>query len=1458
MRLTAVTATRLVALILCVGKATSKCGQVCTSCVPCRSSCGPDEEATPAGVRQQDDFCKPKLTSHSELNKLRTCLCKRGYVRNAWGKCIRREDCYSCRHKANMDFNYCSSSCPETCGVHEQKNCSILCVRGCACAPGYSRLSPGGPCVRPDQCPIGPPAPAPTCPGPHQIYTACPSPCPITCANLNNPPRACPAICGDRHCVCVPGYLAAQENPLKCVPIDECPGREPRRCRGHHQRYTTCKPRCPATCAINGTRICLAGCAGEGCVCRPGYVILRENPLTCVRRQDCPAKPKVCTGPGQRFTTCKSRCPPTCWDNGPQVCTADCAGQGCECMQGFVQLQAKPLVCVRRDKCPAPPQQCLGENQIYTRCKSPCPATCLDFAVPRFCGNKCAGEGCVCKEGFVMLKKTPLKCVRPDQCTPAPEKCTGINQVYSRCKSRCPETCDEPGPRRCTNECAGVGCVCKPGFVQLYEQPLLCVPREQCPAKPQQCSGANQVYTSCKSSCPETCEDRGVGPRVCTANCAGQGCVCKEGYVVLSTNPLVCVLREQCPLKPTQCAGANQVYTNCKSRCPQTCSDNGPKACTLDCAGDGCVCKEGYVQLQDNPLICVRRDQCPARPQQCPGANQVFTKCKSRCPATCVDNGPRVCTADCAGQGCVCQEGYFQLQANPLICVSLEICESMADQWCPGGNQTYTSCKSSCPATCSNLGTSKCTKNCAGRGCVCKRGFVQLRADPLVCVRREDCQLSPGYCPGANQEYSSCKSTCPLTCSDSGPRPCTLECAGQGCVCKQGFVELQNNPLICVRRDQCPARPQQCPAPNQMFTTCKSQCPEKCSDKGPRPCTLDCAGQGCVCMEGYVQLKDEPLVCVPRSQCPEPPKVCKRANQEYTRCKQSCPATCSRRKGPTICSTECNGEGCACKKGSLQLQKRPLVCVTEEMCDFILQLRCPGEHQVYTPCKSLCPKTCADDETPQCADQCGGHGCVCEEGYVQLQADPLICVRRKDCPARPRQCKRPNQVYTPCKSRCPLTCSKKLPQVCTADCAGDGCVCKAGFFELQRKPLLCVSEETCDSAYQWCKGENQMYSFCKSRCPETCSDDGPRYCSNKCGGHGCVCRDGYVQLSADPLKCVSREQCPSVPKSCPVSNQVYTTCKSRCPATCTNKQPGPCTLECAGEGCVCKTGYVQLLEKPLICVRAAECPATPERCSGINQVYTDCKSPCPISCWDTKKIHACPPTCAGQGCECRRGTVMLRQTPLICVEPAQCFGIVDSADPDLGSKIKTAVSGGLHFPGAPVMPSEPSLPTTNASVGPSITALPPEQPKETPPPNLPPLPPLPSPKPRPVPSTPQVPTVPVPPPPPSVPTNPASPVVVPEAPPEVTKVPVQPSKPTLTPPSVPSAPAYPSTPVTPAQPSYPSGYPVTNMIPGAPVYPGVAMYPGASVISPAGVPMTPGGPFENEPAVKTLFNKAHY
>ncbi|XP_050048105.3 zonadhesin-like [Dermacentor andersoni] len=1529
MQLAAFTATCIVALFIYVDQATTTCTRPCTTCT---TTCGPLEVPTPAGTRAQDHFCKPSVTCQNEVNRLRVCVCKPGYVRNAWGHCIRKEDCCSCRRAANMDFNPCSSSCPKTCGVPENKDCSRLCVRGCACAPGYWRAYPHGPCVAPNQCPSGAPLPSPiTCPGPHQVYTACSSPCPITCANLNNPPTSCPAACGNQHCVCAPGYVALQLNPLTCVRIDECPGRE-RRCPGRNQKYTTCKSRCPATCAINRTRICLAECAGEGCVCRQGFVILQENPLICVRRKDCPAMgtPNKCPGPGEVFTTCKSRCPPTCWDSEPRNCTADCAGEGCVCREGFVQLQDRPLVCVRRDKCPAPPvtcsgahqvytpcksrcpatclnggrsvcsnecagqgcacrkgyfqlqaeplvcvteevcaimsqKQCSEENQVFTSCKSACPATCADHGVPRVCGNHCAGQGCVCKEGFVMLQEVPLKCVRRDQCTVVPQQCADENQEFTTCKSRCPETCNEPGPRSCTRDCAGEGCVCKRGFVQLHEHPLICVRRDKCPARPEQCAGANQVYTSCKSSCPETCTE--VGPRVCTANCVGQGCVCKEGYVELQANPLICVLREQCPSKPQQCVGANQVYTPCKSRCPRTCSDSGPRVCTRDCAGEGCVCKEGYIQLQENPLICVRSEQCPARPKQCTGANQVYTTCKSRCPATCTDSGPRACGDGCAGQGCVCKKGYFQLQAKPLICVSHEICDAMAEQWCPGENQVYTSCKSSCPATCSGEESGLCPNKCAGKGCVCKKGFVQLQAEPLVCVRRDNCPANPKYCAGANQVYSPCKSQCPATCSDYGPRECDRECAGKGCVCKEGFVELQQRPLICVRRDQCPARPERCPGPNQVFTLCKSKCPENCSDKGPRVCSADCAGQGCVCRQGYVQLKAEPLVCVRRAECPEKPKQCKRANQEYTSCRPGCPATCSG-KGPNTCSTECDGEGCACKKGFLQLQRRPLICVTEEICAVMAQQWCPGEHQVYTPCKSLCPETCSDDDTPECADECGGQGCVCEEGYVQLQAQPLICVRRKECPARQKKCKRANQVYTTCRSRCPPTCSDKVPQACGADCAGDGCVCKPGYFRLQKKPLLCVTEETCDSSYQVCNGTNQMFSLCKSLCPETCSDDGPRYCSSKCGGHGCVCKDGYVQLKAEPLTCVRREQCPFKPKVCPVSNQVYTTCKSRCPATCTNKEPGACTYECAGEGCVCKRGYVMLRETPLHCVRATECPATPERCPGVNQVYSNCKSPCPLTCWDSK-ARACPATCAGVGCECKKGTVMLREKPLTCVKPRQCFDIANAANPELIATMSEAITnssvgpGGLLFPEGHERPTQPNLPTTTASVGPGGMAFPGEPAEQAPPPALPPLPTLPTPRPSEVPGAPEGPTVPATPTLPSRPSHPEGPAMLPSIPPSAPVRPEAPavqSQPTVPTSSMqPSVPAY-ATPMAPAQPGYTSvgGFPVIRPsgMPGAPVYPGATMIPGHAGFPVVATPMVPGATDE-EPAVKAL-SKPHY
>ncbi|XP_037944084.1 chymotrypsin inhibitor-like isoform X1 [Teleopsis dalmanni] len=53
--------------------------------------------------------------------------------------------------------------------------------------------------------------------------------------------------------------------------------------------------------------------------------------------------------------------------------------------------------------------------------------------------------------------------------------------------------------------------------------------------------GSNEVYTSCGSACPETCNSK--PNRMCIAMCF-TGCVCKSGYVRNSTG--MCIERSLC------------------------------------------------------------------------------------------------------------------------------------------------------------------------------------------------------------------------------------------------------------------------------------------------------------------------------------------------------------------------------------------------------------------------------------------------------------------------------------------------------------------------------------------------------------------------------------------------------------------------------------------------------------------------------------------------------------------------------------------------------------------------------------------------------------------------------------------------------------------------------------------------------------------------------------------------
>lgn len=180
-----------------------------------------------------------------------------------------------------------------------------------------------------------------------------------------------------------------------------------------------------------------------------------------------------------------------------------------------------------------------------------------------------------------------------------------------------------------------------------------------------------------------------------------------------------------------------------------------------------------------------------------------------------------------------------------------------------GANEEYI-CGPTCLETC-DYKPELCTADCRF-GCFCKEGYVRRSNEAgSPCVKREECEEEkPKRKCCKNQEYSSCGSACPFTCSDLSfplPKPiraCPAVCK-IGCVCKEGFYRLGKK---CVAPERC------CTGENERFTTCGTACPETCNST-PRICTKQCVG-GCFCASSDFVRRDNSTnsPCIPRKECP--------------------------------------------------------------------------------------------------------------------------------------------------------------------------------------------------------------------------------------------------------------------------------------------------------------------------------------------------------------------------------------------------------------------------------------------------------------------------------------------------------------------------------------------------------------------------------------------------------------
>ncbi|OCT73548.1 hypothetical protein XELAEV_18036527mg [Xenopus laevis] len=130
-------------------------------------------------------------------------------------------------------------------------------------------------------------------------------------------------------------------------------------------------------------------------------------------------------------------------------------------------------------------------------------------------------------------------------------------------------------------------------------------------------------------------------------------------------------------------------------------------------------------------------------------------------------------------------------------------------------------------------------------------GLVILFAAPLILLKGEE--LNDTKCPD-NMHYSTCGSTCPLTCENfrSGTI-CRNDCA-EGCFCNKGYVLHADIPMLCVEEKQCPLCAGGkciCEHEKRQFNSCGSQCPFNCQNLNFfTPCGRKCV-DGCFCQEGY-------------------------------------------------------------------------------------------------------------------------------------------------------------------------------------------------------------------------------------------------------------------------------------------------------------------------------------------------------------------------------------------------------------------------------------------------------------------------------------------------------------------------------------------------------------------------------------------------------------------------------
>ncbi|KAL6744320.1 hypothetical protein Aduo_017268 [Ancylostoma duodenale] len=597
----------------------------------------------------------------------------------------------------NEEFKECGTACEPSCREPRPKVCTLQCVVGCQCKPGYFRNDKNE-CVA--ECDN---ASGNICPE-NEEFKQCGTACEPTCEN----PR--PLVCTAQYilnvCQCKPGYFR------------------------------------------NSQKKCVAQCGSESHIMP--IASLNEEETTAARSIQRATRSNTC-GVNEEMKACGTECEPTCENPNPR-CSKKCVPNVCQCMDTF--LRDANGKCIPEEWCPKQPEEkpC-GTNEERKKCGTACEPTCAD-PNPR-CTKQCINNVCQCRFGFIRNSKK--ECIPTNAC-PASERPCGTNEERVECGTACEPTCEDPNPT-CTKQCIKDVCRCRFGFVRNSKNQ--CIPTNACPApeshimpiaalvgagttvarsaqrstRSNRC-GVNEELKACGSACEPSCANPNP---VCTTQCIANVCQCMDTFLRDSNGR--CIPEEWCPKE--QPCGVNEERVECGTACEPTCSNPNP-VCTKQCIKNVCRCRFGFIRNSKNQ--CIPTSACPPSERPC-GTNEERKECGTACEPACANPHP-TCSKQCIKNVCQCRFGFIRNSKNQ--CIPTSACPpsetttmppSMNPPMMCGPHETWKSC-SGCEPTCTNMNPA-CGFSCGEPRCECDPGFFRSRRGP--CVTMQECRSNLGH-----------------------------------------------------------------------------------------------------------------------------------------------------------------------------------------------------------------------------------------------------------------------------------------------------------------------------------------------------------------------------------------------------------------------------------------------------------------------------------------------------------------------------------------------------------------------------------------------------------------------------------------------------------------------------------------------------------------------------------------